>query len=123
MSILLLCLTGCSAFFVLNFLKEETSFAILIGTFCFATVFCLITLVYYRRVKPLVFNDEIFMYRGKAYRYIRIDEIRIKGNSFSGAVYEVIVDGSKLYSFDDEYEGAKMFLYYLNCHNVPGTPR
>lgn len=79
--------------------------------------------LYDSAIRPLSFNNVNFTFKGKTYAYHQIEEIRLYGGRFGSVSYMIYIDGKKLYTFDDEYEGAKEFMYYLDFYKVLGTPR
>jgi len=79
--------------------------------------------IYNSTVNPLAFNKDNFTFKGKTYTYHQIEKIKIRSKGYYNVFYDIRVDDKRLYTFDDKYEGAKEFLYYLNSYNVPGTPR
>lgn len=79
--------------------------------------------IYNSIARPLTFNNVNFTFKGKTYTYNQIEKIKSRGNKFGNISLEIHIDGKRLYTFDDEYDGAKEFVYYLNFYNVPGTPR
>ena len=97
--------------------------AIIVITAVVLAVTALVTSVYNSTVRPLTFNNINFTFKGKTYTYQQIEKIKLIGGRFGSVSYMIYIDGKKLYTFDDEYEGAKEFMYYLDFYKVPGTPR
>lgn len=134
LAILVLIILGVSIFSVCGFFSTDTTFAFdVVGATILlpvlqlviiniAVVYIIVT-VYNSTVKALSFNDTEFTYKGKTYSYRQIEKIKIRSGRLGSVSYEIRIDDKKLYVFDNEYEGAKEFLYYLNYYNVPGTPR
>lgn len=89
----------------------------------FAVVVILFKTVYDSTIIPLTFNNINFTFKGKTYTYHQIEEIKLRSGRYGSIAFEIRVHGKKLYSFDNEYEGAKEFMHYLNFYEVPGTPR
>lgn len=101
---------------------DWVSFALVIVLVIAVAVYLAIS-IYNNTARPLTFNNISFTYKGKTYTYQQIEKIKLIGSRFGSVAYEIRIDGKSLYAFDDEYEGAKEFMYYLNFYNVPGTPR
>ena len=79
--------------------------------------------IYNSTVKALTFNKDSFTFKGRTYTYHQIEKIKLRSKNHFSVYYMIYVDDKRLYIFDDKYEGAKEFMYYLNLYNVPGTPR
>ena len=79
--------------------------------------------IYNSTVKALTFNKDSFTFKGRTYTYHQIEKIKLRSKNHFSVYYMIYVDDKRLYIFDDKYEGAKEFLYYLDFYKVPGTPR
>lgn len=134
LAILVLIILGVSIFSVCGFFSTDPTFVFdVVGATILlpvlqlviiniAVVYIIVT-VYNSTVKALGFNNTEFTYKEKTYSYRQIEKIKIRSGRLGSVSYEIRIDDKKLYVFDNEYEGAKEFLYYLNAYNVPGTPR
>ena len=96
---------------------------VLVIVLIIAVIVVLAKSIYDSVSRPLTFNNVNFTFKGRTYTYHQIEKIKIRGGRYGTVSFEVIVDGKRLYGFDDEYEGAKEFMYYLDFYKVPGTPR
>lgn len=105
-----------------DFGVDKFSFVLVI-VLIIAVLVVLAISIYNSIARPLTFNNVSFTFKGKTYTYHQIEKIKIRGGRFGSISFEIRVDGKSLYIFDDEYEGAKEFMYYLDFYNVPGTPR
>lgn len=134
LAILVLIILGVSIFSVCSFFSTDPTFVFdVVGATTLLPVLQLVIIniagvyiivtAYNSTVKALSFNDTEFTYKEKTYSYRQIEKIKIRSGRLGSVSYEIRIDDKKLYVFDNEYEGAKEFLYYLNYYNVPGTPR
>lgn len=121
-----LCVCACCVF-IENIYTRASLYDLFYSGFMFVISFFMVLVVAMiicnATVRALAFSNTEFSFKGKTYTYSQIEKIKTRKGKYNSKTYEIYVDGKRLYSFDDKYEGAKDFLSNLKARNVPGVPK